>query len=287
MLFKHFFPVSVPATGRTCPQWGGERVKRGSHIFGVQQTSVKASCLLYSMWCARQINTFHCLTWQSKPCLSHHFAFVSSQYRQEPSSSQQVKTFSTPEREDTTRLKTGPKPRLMLTVPAHQTSALIPGKHSHRKQTSSFPRAFLIAGRKLLDRTWLWHFPFCCWSSAFSQSLLIELIPFGWGHSETACACFLGKDLGEWISSPGFQTYRENSPESWQGKRPFVLRLQPSVWYSIICNDFVIETDLYMNTDTYVYLMYIWLLMVTLITIKIKMIIQIPCNMCDFKSLFS
>lgn len=94
----------------------------------------------------------------------------------------------------------------MLTVPAlTRTSALVPRKHRYRKQTFSFQRAFLIAGRKLLDRTWLWHFPSCCWTSAFSQSLLIELIPFGWGHSETACAASLEKPCGGELAHLAFR----------------------------------------------------------------------------------
>lgn len=159
MLFKHFFPVSVPATSRTCPQWGGERVKRGSHIFWVQKTSVKASCLLYSMWCARQINTFHCLTWQSKPCLSHHFGFVSSQYRQEPSSSQWVKPSSTPERGDSTRLKTRPKPRLMLTVPAHQHICTRTSKTQPQETNFFLPKGFPHSKEETLRQNLAVTFP--------------------------------------------------------------------------------------------------------------------------------
>lgn len=33
LFFKLFPPVSVPATVRMCPQWGGGRAKRDSQIF--------------------------------------------------------------------------------------------------------------------------------------------------------------------------------------------------------------------------------------------------------------
>lgn len=114
---------------------------------------------------------------------NHHSSFVSSQYRQRPSSSQWVKL------SETTGLKTSPKPRLMFTVPAHL--------HWYQETTATgnqlFPSKGFTHSREETHRTWLSHFPSCCWTSAFSHWNPLHEV------TETGCDCFLGKDRGtEW-----------------------------------------------------------------------------------------
>lgn len=110
------------------------------------------------MWC-----TFHYSTWQSQPCLITTLTLWAPNTGRSPAAVSELNFLQSWEgrQQDS---KPGLNPGSCSLCQLTRTSALVPRNQSHRKSTFSFQRAFLIAGRKLLDRTWLWHFPSCCWT---------------------------------------------------------------------------------------------------------------------------
>lgn len=139
----------------------------------------------------RQINTFRYLPWQSKPCASCCCSAGATGTESSPAAVPALTLLALLQR-DIWQHFSQDQYSLCHRCP-HQHRCPHFKKPQPQATTFSLPQG-LPRDRVAALRTWLWHLSCCRGTCSFPQSLLQELIPFGWGHYEAVYSP--GKDLG-------------------------------------------------------------------------------------------